>query len=212
MKITCSKKKMAEFLSSVWTFFIGSIQRWISYLQSLDSQADKQLVTLEDTKQFPNTEVPHAPFTQYEESNFPYNLLEDQKFTRTGVPEIDAWLRDFAELRIDAYKMVVETQTLPDATFLQKRYRTLIKESHPDRPGGSTEKATAVNVAKGNLDRLYNDPHQQVALFQTIFQTYVPPPPPLVRQSVATTKNSSPYIVLWLVGVGAGCVLVLSRK
>ena len=203
---------MAEILNSLWTFFVGSVQRWISYLQSLDSHSDQQLVTQEDSKQFPNTEVPHAPFQSYDEASFPYNLSSPSEIKLTGKPEIDAWLRDFAELRIDAYRMIGEAQTLPNAAFLQKRYLQVIKESHPDRPGGNTERATAVNVAKGNLDRLYADPHQQVALFQTVFESYRPPevttsPAPLIRK-----ESSSPYIVLWLVGVGTGFVLVLKQK
>ena len=189
---------MAEILNSLWTFFVGSVQRWISYLQSLDSHSDQQLVTQEDSKQFPNTEVPPAPFQSYDEASFPYNLSSPSEIKLTGKPEIDAWLRDFAELRIDAYRMIGEAQTLPNAAFLQKRYLQVIKESHPDRPGGNTERATAVNVAKGNFDRLYADPHQPEVTTS---------PAPLIRK-----ESSSPYIVLWLVGVGTGFVLVLKQK
>lgn len=196
-----------------WTLFKGAVQRWNAFLRYLQGQVldeEKQLVPLDVAQEFPSL-FPHAPFQSYDEVTFPYNLPGKPPY-RTLNDEADAWLSDFAQLHIDAYNMIVRDQTLPDAKFLQKRYLAILKSAHPDR-GGTNAEATRVNLAKESLDRFYADPHDQVTLFQAVFnhsakQPTVQVPP----RTLSRTTPTAPYVVLYLVGAGVGLVIVLMKK
>lgn len=196
-------------MSSWWAFFTGSVQRWNAYLRYLQGtylDEEKQLVPsdFEHAASLP----PHAPFKSYDESNFPYNLVDKKHLKKTGNEEVDAWISDFAQLDIDVYTMVSREQTLPDPAFLKKRYFLIQKQVHPDKEG-STEQSIRVNLAKESLDQLYDHVHDQITLFQTIFNSL----PQQVRVQQQQKKvNTAPLIILYLVGVGAGVVLVLSRN
>lgn len=215
------------------SFFERWVNKWNDYLVYLDELAAKEkvLVPVEDIARRPRTE-PHLVFQPYDESDFPYNL-NGNPIVETGTPEVDLWIKDFARLNIDIFEMIVKAQTLPDASFLKKRYFRIQRQVHPDL-GGSTELSTEVNVAKESLDHLYQDPYKQITLFQTIFQ-YVrqreddlideendeidnddedlqqPSKKPKKKKRRVSTETSgtASYIILYLVGAGLGSLLVL---
>lgn len=200
-----------EYISN---FFYGLIERWnnwIAYLEYESDRKEKALITLEGNEKIPKV-LPHLVFKSYQESNFPYNL-NGAKIKETGNSEVDLWIKDFALLNIDIYEMIKKEHTLPDATFLKKRYLLIQKQVHPDRskgtPTGSTQLSTEVNVAKETLDRLYEDPIQQITLFQTVFSVIQKEPTPIVATTNHPHQSTAPYIILYLVGAGIGTILVL---
>ena len=90
-----------------------------------------------------------------------------------------------------------------------KRYLLIQKQVHPDTPTGSTELSTQVNVAKETLDRLYEDPIQQITLFQTVFSVIQKESIPKTVVTNHPHQGTAPYIILYLVGAGLGTILVL---
>lgn len=221
---------LRETFNQLYQFFVGTIERWNQWILHLEQEADakeKQLVyTSPNGKNIFSSTVPHAPIKTYDELTFPYNLSSSQIPHFTGHQQVDHYIQSFAHLEIDIFTMIQETQTLPDQTFIQKRFRNIQRESHPDRKGGSTGRATDVNVAKDEIDHLYNTISEQVALFQGVMNDVIDDlkhdsfSGQNTKQTVLTTNkgsitsnnNNGPYVILFCVGAFIGTIVVLKQS
>jgi len=221
---------IAKFNEYLWTLFQGTVQAWNDWLVWLETQADRKtqeraLVPTEEGA-YPYFPIPpHAPFRKYEEDTFPFNLPANSTLTLTEDKDADEWIRQFATFQIDIYNMILRDHTLPDPVFLRKRYLILQRKVHPDR-GGTNDESKEVNVAKDELDKLYEDSHEQINLFQAVFTSYdqrqdqqqskkrkLADSTSVTSSSNTTssTESSAPYIVLFLVGASAGWIVVFRR-
>src|SRR4051794_31903373 len=200
----------------VWQIFYGTIERWnrwIEYQENLQKAEEFAVVPVSVSNQYPSP-VPHAPIKTYTEADFAYNLDNPAQTKLTGDAQADVFVKEFALLKIDIFRLIRQEQTLPDSKFIKKRYLLRQKEVHPDRvsngQGPSTE-SIQLNGAKAGLDHLYSHAGEQIHLFQTVvnkaFEEAKNPPPILSDQPASTTT----YMVLWLVGAAAGYVLVLAK-
>jgi len=203
-------------MAYLWTLFKGSVQRWNEYLRYLQGtylDEEKQLITQDYLQEDSQRSIPsHTAFKSYDELSFRYNL-DGKALKQTSNQRVNDWISDFGQLNIDIYTMILQEQTLPDAAFLQKRYISRQKEVHPDRPGGSGEQSTNVNLAKEKLDLLYESVRDQITLFQAVFASAPPLRPPSgVIPQVPNTIPTTPLVILYLGGAGLGLVLVLSSS
>ena len=220
---------IATFNEYLWTLFQGTVQAWNDWLVWLETQADRKtqeraLVPTEEGA-YPFLPIaPHAPFREYQEATFPFNLPANSTLILTEDKDADEWIRHFATFQIDIYNMILRDNTLPDPIFLRKRYLILQRKVHPDR-GGTNDESKEVNVAKDELDKLYEDSHEQINLFQAVFTSYdqrqdqqskkrkLADSTSVTSSSNTTsgTESSAPYIVLFLVGASAGWIVVFRR-
>jgi hypothetical protein len=187
-------------------FFYGLIERWDQWLLSLEGPGPRRaLVTEQEAKEFKQL-PPRAPMKSFEEDTFEYNL-KGLPVQGTQSETVNVWIRDFATLKIDVFRLIKKEQTLPDATFLQKRYLRLLKQNHPDK-GGRLNVVIDLNTAKERLNHLYASVQEQIMLFEAVFAEPFVDTPAKPRTS---QSNASAYVLLYLVGAGIGTVLVLSR-
>lgn len=202
---------MQAFFNSVYQFFYGTIQRWNDFLISLEDD-EKQLVPSDYVFPSRNQGGVHAPIKVFQEDGFQYNL-GDKKVQFTGNENADKWISDFAILNIDVFHLIQSEQTLPDLQFVKKRYHLLAKQFHPDKNKQTNSQDTILhlnNAYQTISEHLYEDALEQVNLFQSVFEivlTNVQSQQMQIQPNVSTT----PYIVLYLVGVAIGSIIVLKK-
>ena len=121
-------------------------------------------------------------------------------------------------MNVDVFNLIRTNHTLPDETFLKKRFVNVLKSIHPDKKGQSTTTQTArVNVARDRLlNEFYQDDYKQITLFHAVLNTVLQgaTQTPQSLMQPATQHGSSPFIVLFLVGsfVGFAVVFSLNKK
>jgi hypothetical protein len=224
-----------EFITSFnnyfYTFFRGTINMWNDWIVYLQEDPDAKALVPQDGSRSGHRFIPippEAPIRNYTESTFPYNLelLSENQLMRTGNQAVDEYIYGFAVLRIDIVRMILEDHALPDEKFVHKRYLNVQKEVHPDR-GGTNEESKDVNVARGFLEKLYEDVQEQIELFQTVFtvqmeqqeekNTETQPAATAVEVDAAAAavhearRNTAAYVILYLAGVGLGSIIVWKR-
>jgi len=204
----------AGVVDVVWQFFYGTIDRWnkwLEYQEHLQAAQEFAVVPVSVSNHYPSP-VPHAPIKTYNEADFAYNLADPAQVKFTGDAQADVFVKEFALLKIDIFKLIRQEQTLPDSKFIKKRYLLRMKEVHPDRTRGTSMESIQLNGAKAGLDHLYSHPGEQIHLFQSVlnkaFEEAKSPKPILSDSAILKEPGTTTtYMVLWLVGGGGGVCL-----
>lgn len=209
---------LSEWYVKAYEYLRQGVQSWSEYIERLElsqKARESQLVPFQELSGEMKKEKPHANIKVFSEENFLYNLNGQTPYF-TENKQVNQWIRNFARLNIDIFRLVRYEHTLPDDKFLTRRYFALLKQYHPDKNMNGHKETVDLNVGQVEIEELYDDRDDQILLFQTILdQAFVEEEKKNAPIGSANPilvpgagHGSAPYILLFLVGASVGFVYV----